>query len=50
MNQEDIFITQIELIINNNLHKKDVIDEETFIKTQERLLIKLENKDSSRKD
>ena len=36
------FITQIELIINNNLYKRKVIDEETFLKLEDYLFSKLE--------
>lgn len=35
------FITQIELIINKNLYKRKIIDEETFLKVEDHLLIKL---------
>lgn len=39
----NIFLTQIELIINNNLFQKKIIDEELFLKSQENLLIILKN-------
>lgn len=38
MNIDKITEVQIQLIINNNLYKKNIIDENTFSQANERLL------------
>jgi hypothetical protein len=36
-----IFQIQLEIIINNNLYKKNIIDEAVFVSINEKLLYKL---------
>ena len=38
---EKIFIIELKIIINNNLYKKNIIDEKTFSKVNDLLLHKL---------
>lgn len=37
----EIFKLELEIIINNNLHKKSIIDEKTFSNVNDKLLNKL---------
>jgi hypothetical protein len=37
----EIFITNLEIIINRNLNKKGIIDDNTYIKANEKLLKKI---------
>lgn len=38
MNINKVTELQLQVIINNNLYKKNIIDENTFLKVNERLL------------
>ena len=38
MYNENVFKVQLEIIINNSLYKKNLIDEDTYIKANEKLL------------
>lgn len=38
---EKVFITELKIIINNNLYKKNIIDEKTFSKVNDLLLHRL---------
>lgn len=41
MENNRVFLTQIKIIINNSLYKKNIIDEDSFIKVNEILLSEL---------
>lgn len=41
MTNEEIFNINIQIIINRNLYKKNIIDENTFIRIEEILLKKI---------
>ena len=41
MENNQVFLTQIKIIINNSLYAKNIIDEDSFIKVNEILLSEL---------
>lgn len=43
MNINKIFEIQLQIILNNNLYRKNIIDENTFSKANEKLLKILNN-------
>jgi len=42
-NNLEVFDTKIFIIINNNLYKKKIIDENTYTRINDRLLLRLKN-------